>query len=385
MVKILLTFIFCCLYSTLYPSIDSSFVLKILIPENLKTTNIYLLYQQEGEKYIDSARIYDNQIEFRGKVSAVLPATIFIDHQHLGIDQILTKKSNDFIFFQIKLHAGQIKFQLDQELKNLIALNSPLNKDFLIFQKQLQPLREKRINLEHVLMNNSDDSIRANAQLQIMELKDMETKMMFDFIENNSDSEFSLDLLRILHIQEENATRMNQKWNYPSSITLFESLDEQIRKSKDGLNLFAIMYQNNRLHIGQPAPDFTLKDGFGNKHQLSDYKGKYILIDFWASWCGPCKEEFPALRKLNNHFKDKNFMMIGVSLDDKSLEKNWKQTIKTEKLDWLQLSDLKHWDSDIVKLYSVYSIPANILIDSEGRIIARNKTILEIEKILEQR
>lgn len=110
MVKILLTFIFCCLYSTLYPSIDSSFVLKILIPENLKTTNIYLLYQQEGEKYIDSARIYDNQIEFRGKVSAVLPATIIIDHQHLGIDQILTKKSNDFIFFQIKLHAGQIKF-----------------------------------------------------------------------------------------------------------------------------------------------------------------------------------------------------------------------------------------------------------------------------------
>lgn len=385
MVKILLTFIFCCLYSTLYPSIDSSFVLKILIPENLKTTNIYLLYQQEGEKYIDSARIYDNQIEFRGKVSAVLPATIIIDHQHLGIDQILTKKSNDFIFFQIKLHAGQIKFQLDQVLKNLSALNSPLNKDFLIFQKQLQPLREKRMNLDHVLMNNSEDSIRANAQLQIMELKDMETKMMFDFIENNSDSEFSLDLLRSLHIQEENATRMNQKWNFPSSKTLFEGLDEQIRKSKDGLNLFVIMNQNNQLQIGQPAPDFTIKDGFGNKHQLSDYKGKYILIDFWASWCGPCKEEFPALRKLNSHFKDKNFMMIGVSLDDKSLEKNWKQTIKTEKLDWLQLSDLKHWDSDIVKLYSVYSIPANILIDSEGRIIARNKTILEIEKILEQR
>lgn len=385
MVKILLTFIFCCLYSTLYPSIDSSFVLKILLPENLRTTNIYLLYQQEGEKYIDSARIYDNQIEFKGKVSGVLPATIIIDHQHLGIDQILTKKSNDFIFFQIKLHAGQIKIQLDEELKNLTALNSPLNKDFLIFQKQLQPLREERMNLENILMDNSEDSIRANAQLQIMALKDMETKMMFDFIENNSVSEFSLDLLKSLHIQEENATRMNQKWNFPSSITLFETLDDQIRKSKDGLNLFAIMNLNNRLKIGHTAPDFTLKDGFGNKHRLSDYKGKYILIDFWASWCGPCKEEFPALRKLHNHFKDKNFMMIGVSLDDKSLEKNWKQTIKTEKLDWLQLSDLKHWDSDIVKLYSVYSIPANILIDSEGKIIAKNKTILEIEKILEQR
>ena len=128
------------------------------------------------------------------------------------------------------------------------------------------------------------------------------------------------------------------------------------------------------------APDFSLPDTSGRSVALSSFKGKYVLVDFWASWCVPCRQENPNVVKAFEKYKDKNFTILGVSLD-RSREA-WLQAIKTDQLTWTHVSDLKYWDNAAAELYKVRSIPYNILLDPEGRIIAENIMGEDLDKKL---
>jgi peroxiredoxin len=121
---------------------------------------------------------------------------------------------------------------------------------------------------------------------------------------------------------------------------------------------------------GTAAPDFTLPDANGKNISLAAYKGKYVLVDFWASWCGPCRQENPNVVRAYNKFKGKNFTILGVSLDEN--RDKWLEAVKKDALAWDQVSDLKGWQSPVVPLYSINSIPANYLLDPQGKIIASN-------------
>lgn len=121
---------------------------------------------------------------------------------------------------------------------------------------------------------------------------------------------------------------------------------------------------------GTQSVDFTQNDTANNPVSLSSFKGKYVLVDFWASWCGPCRHENPAVVEAYNKYKEKNFTILSVSLDQN--KDKWKQAIKADNLTWTHVSDLKYWQNEVAQLYHIQSIPANMLIDPSGKIIARD-------------
>ena len=132
--------------------------------------------------------------------------------------------------------------------------------------------------------------------------------------------------------------------------------------------------------LNQQAPEISLPDINGNTFQLSSLKGKYVLVDFWASWCGPCRKENPNVVTAYNKFKGKNFTILGVSLDKEKAD--WEQAIKDDKLIWTHVSDLKQWESSMVSLYHFDGIPFNVLVDPQGKIIATGLRGEELERKL---
>jgi len=122
--------------------------------------------------------------------------------------------------------------------------------------------------------------------------------------------------------------------------------------------------------IGKVLPDFSQADTAGNALSLSSLQGKYVLVDFWASWCGPCRQENPNLVTAFQKYKDKNFIVLGVSLD--KAKKPWIDAIQMDNLTWPQVSDLKGWQNAAAQQYQIYSIPQNFLLDPEGKVIAKN-------------
>jgi len=135
--------------------------------------------------------------------------------------------------------------------------------------------------------------------------------------------------------------------------------------------------KNVGLNVGDIAPEIRLPDAQGNLISLNDFRGKYVLIDFWAAWCGPCRGENPNNVRMYKEYKDKGFEIFGVSLD-RDRDK-WNAAVKYDKLTWTQVSDLSWWESEVVPLYQIRGIPHTVLIDKEGRIVEKNLRGINLE------
>jgi peroxiredoxin len=154
--------------------------------------------------------------------------------------------------------------------------------------------------------------------------------------------------------------------------SLYKTLSPVLKEDEDVSKLGVLLAGAANTDIGKTAPDFTLMDTAGRQVSLSSYRGKYVLLDFWASWCAPCRRESPNVLVSYDKLKDRGFEVLSVSLDLPSSRKAWLEAIHKDGLTWTQVSDLKGFESPVVKEYGVGSIPSNFLIDPSGKIIATN-------------
>jgi peroxiredoxin len=288
------------------------------------------------------------ELVFGDNVSAI-PVVNDASEMHIDVD--LAKKDN-FYTISGSDASTQLQALIDNSGKKRFIVGKSFN--------QLDSL--KRIS--------APDSLLMNATTAKNNALDDLNNYFKNFIETNPNatvSALALSWSSQSLSQSDFETEMNNLTKkFPTNKILAE-----MKKNYDAQKAQAAQMQQQQgdTWVNKQAPDFSLPDANGKNISLASYKGKYLLVDFWASWCGPCRMENPNVVKAYSEFKDKNFAILGVSLDK---EKDpWQQAILEDKLAWTQVSDLKYWNSKAVDVFKISGIPFNILIDPQGKIIAQ--------------
>jgi thiol-disulfide isomerase/thioredoxin len=169
--------------------------------------------------------------------------------------------------------------------------------------------------------------------------------------------------------------------DYKMAGELYARLSDKVKNSLYARRILQYLEADSRTGIGKPAPGFALNDSSGHLLSLSSFKGQYVLIDFWASWCGPCRKENPFLVKAYNRFHAKGLEIISISLDEN--RQAWLDAILKDSLPWIHLSDTKGFAGPVPDMYGIKAIPRNLLLDTTGRIIAKDLHGEALEKKLE--
>ncbi|MDP4150765.1 MAG: TlpA disulfide reductase family protein [Bacteroidota bacterium] len=272
------------------------------------------------------------------------------------------------------LFIGNDKIQVSgsvADIKSLAVKGSPSNDDFVEFQRVFNPYFA-HLNTLLKMANSAGNGVRADSLERMYKLVVDTVQMNLDrFIADKKASYVSPFVLIVLSQLSDDVVRLEKR---------FASLSPEVQHGFYGKYLQNQITEGKIGAIGTDAIEFTQTDTAGNAVALSSFKGKYVLVDFWASWCGPCRMENPNVVSTFSKFRNKNFTILGVSLD--RTRDPWIKAIKDDGLTWTQVSDLKFWDNDVAVKYHVRSIPTNFLIDPNGKIVGRNLRGAELQNKL---
>lgn len=227
-------------------------------------------------------------------------------------------------------------------------------------------------------MKNSDSLLQAidlTLQRNAIELKNLSNSA----IKKSNNAALSMFVLGYYQGLAGNPAYMLEPM---SKLDVTTVVEEAVKKFPEHKGVAAI-HESLLGWVGKMAPEFSLPDPNGKEIKLSSFRGKYVLVDFWASWCKPCRMENPFVVKAYNRFKDKNFTVLGVSLDSNGKKDEWMKAVMKDSLTWTHVSDLMYWSSPVIPLYKIEGIPFNVLVDPEGKVIAQALRGEELEKKLE--
>lgn len=344
---------------------NGDYTLQIKLQQLKKPATAYVVQNWgfTNLKVLDSAKSSNGTFKFKGNAQEPIKVDVVVTHNGKGIKNG-DKKSDDQVVY---LEQANIRINGTDSVKTAEISGSKLNEQYAIYDKAVNiPIQASMdsVNAEYAAASpdkRKDQNFVNGLMAHVRKALARQDSLKIGFIRQHPDCYFSLEALIEV---------AGSAINVPKIEPLFNSLSGDLKSSPKGVAFKQAIDAARAVSIGAPAMDFTENDVNDQPVKLSDFRGKYVLVDFWASWCGPCRGENPNVLKAYNKYKDKNFTILGVSLDNK--KEPWLAAIKADSLTWTEVSDLGGWNNKAAKMYFIRSIPQNFLVGPDGKILARN-------------